>query len=113
MLVDGALVEPTPVQAARDLGASFVIAVDVAFRPTENDSSGMADLGFQAVHILVNNLAAMQVQSADVAIRIDVHAVFSKEGAAGTIAAGREAVRRAWPEILGALTARAERRSAR
>ena len=112
MLVDGALVEPTPVQAARDLGADFVIAVDVAYRPSEGEASGMTDLGFQAIHILVNNLAAMQLPSADVTIRIDVHAAFSKDGSAGTIAAGREAVRRAWPEIAGALT-RAERRAAR
>jgi NTE family protein len=112
-LVDGALVEPNPVQAARDLGADFVIAVDVAYRPHENDASGISDLAFQAVHILVNTLGAQQLQTADVAIRIDLHAAYMRDGPAGAIAAGREAVRRAWPEILGALSARGQRRAAR
>jgi len=106
ILADGALVEPNPVRAARDLGADFVIAVDVAFRPSENDASGMSDLAFQAIHILVNTLGAQQLQAADVAIRIDLHAVFMKDGSAAVINEGRNAVRRAWPEILGALATR-------
>jgi len=34
-LVDGALAEPVPIRAARELGADVVIAIDVAFRPAE------------------------------------------------------------------------------
>jgi len=112
-LVDGALVEPNPVQAARDLGAEFVIAVDVAYRPYEEAALGMSALAFQSLHILVNNLGARQLQAADVAIRIDVHDTYVKCGAAGTIAAGREAVRRVWPELLGALAQRSDRRATR
>jgi len=112
-LVDGALVEPNPVQAARDLGAEVVIAVDVAYRPYEDTASGMGDLAFQSMHILVNALGAQQLDEADVAIRLDVHAVYSKCGHAATVAAGRAAARKAWPEIIKALTTRAERRAAR
>jgi hypothetical protein len=57
-LVDGALVEPVPVDAARDLGATLVIAVDVAYRPHEEEASGLTAYAFQAMHILVNSLAA-------------------------------------------------------
>jgi NTE family protein len=112
-LVDGALVEPNPVQAARDLGAELVIAVDVAYRPYEDKASGMGELAFQSMHILVNALGAHQLDEADVAIRLDIHAVYSRCGHAATVAAGREAVRRAWPEIVAALSARSLQPSAR
>jgi NTE family protein len=112
-LVDGALVEPNPVQAARDLGADFVLAVDVAYRPYEESPDGMSDLAFQSLHILVNALGARELQEADAAVRLDVHAVFTKCGADGAVAEGREAVRNAWPEILGAMMLRNERRAAR
>jgi NTE family protein len=108
-LVDGALVEPVPVAAARDLGANFVIAVDVAYRPNEEEASGLAQYAFQAMHILVNSLAAEQVRSADVAIRPNLHRRWMACGREGLIAAGRDAVARAWPEITRALLARRAR----
>jgi NTE family protein len=110
-LVDGALVEPVPVAAARDLGADFVIAVDVAYRPHEEEARGIAQYAFQAMHILVNSLAAEQVRTADVAMRPDLHARWMRCGREGLVAAGREAVARAWPGIARALLARAQRSS--
>lgn len=105
-LADGALVEPVPAEAARDLGANFVIAVDVAYRPNEEEASGMTQYAFQAMHILVNALAAQQLRSADVPIRLNLHHRFMSCGNAAMIAAGREAVRRAWPEMVRAAAAR-------
>jgi len=105
-LVDGALVEPVPVAAARDLGANFVIAIDVAYRPHEEAASGLAGYAFQAVHILVNSLAAEQLRTADVAIRPNLHQRWMECGREGLVAAGREAVARSWPEITRALLAR-------
>lgn len=105
-LVDGALVEPVPVDAARDLGANLVIAVDVAYRPNEEEASGMSAYAFQALHILVNSLAASQARSADVLIRLSLHERWMTCGRDGLVAAGRDAVARAWPEILRVLVAR-------
>jgi NTE family protein len=105
-LVDGALVEPVPVQAARDLGGNLVIAVDVAYRPYEEEASGLTAYAFQALHILVNSLAASQVRAADVQIHLSLHERWMSCGHAGLVAAGREAVASAWPEILRATTAR-------
>ena len=102
-LVDGALVEPVPVNAARDLGATFVIGVDVAYRPHEEEAHGLTQYAFQAVHILVNSLAAHQLASADVAIRLNLHERYTRCGPDALIAAGRDAVARAWPEIRRAL----------
>jgi NTE family protein len=105
-LVDGALVEPVPVKAARELGANFVIAVDVAYRPHEEEASGLTQYGFQAMHILLNALAAEQTRSADVILRLDVHKPFMECGREALVAAGREAVREAWPRIEAALRRR-------
>ena len=109
-LVDGALVEPVPVDSARDLGANFVIAVDVAYRPHEEPASGLTAHAFQAMHILVNALAASQARSADVAIRLNLHKRWLECGQEGLIAAGREAVDSAWPELQRALLARRPRK---
>jgi NTE family protein len=98
-LVDGALVEPVPVDAARELGADFVLAVDVAYRPREERAITATQLAFQAMHVVTNALAAEQLKRADVAIVIDLHAVLMKCGRGALVAAGRAAVRSAWPAI--------------
>lgn len=105
-LVDGALVEPVPVDAARDLGANFVIGVDVAYRPHEGEASGMAQYAFQSMHVMVNALSASQLRSADAVIRLNLHHTFMECGREALIAAGRDAVRRAWPEIQRSLALR-------
>jgi NTE family protein len=109
-LVDGALVEPLPVEAARDLGATLVIAVDVAYRPHEEAASGLTAYAFQALHILVNSLAASQARHADVVIRLNLHQRWKDCGREGLVAAGRHAVAAAWPEIQRALLARTVKR---
>jgi len=101
-LADGALVEPVPAATARALGADFVIAVDVNYRPYEDDAGGIVDLGFQAMHILVNSLAEAQRDEADLVVRLDVHALM-KCGHAALVGAGREAMTRALPDLQAAL----------
>jgi NTE family protein len=106
-LADGALVQPVPVKAARDLGADYVIGVDVAYRPYEEPASGLTQFGFQAMHILINSLAAEEMRGADFPLRLDVHRQLMDCGPESLIAAGREAVRRAWPQLSRSLAARA------
>jgi NTE family protein len=105
-LVDGALVEPVPVAAARAMGADVVLGVDVAYRPYEDRVDGLTGSAFQAMHILINTLAARELAEADVAIRLDVHDRLVHCGPEALIAAGREAVRSAWPDIARAVRAR-------
>lgn len=104
LLADGALVEPIPVRAARSLGADVVIAVDVAYRPYEEEASGVTGIAFQTMHIMVNAMAADLMREADVPIRLDLHHRFKACGREALVAAGREAVRRAWPQIRAALS---------
>ena len=105
-LADGALAEPVPVDAARSMGADFVIAVDVLYRPHEEPAEGIVQSGFQALNILVNNLAAVQSRAADVALHLDVHETLMKCGNDAVIALGRDAMRRAMPQVERALRAR-------
>ena len=105
-LADGALVEPVPVDAARAMGADFVIAVDVLYRPHEEPAEGIVQSGFQALNILVNNLAAVQSRGADIALHLDVHETLVKCGNEAVIALGRNAMRRAMPQVERALRAR-------
>jgi len=102
-LADGALVEPVPARTARELGADFVIAIDVAYRPYEESARGLVQSGFQAIHVLVNSLAVEQDRYADYVVRIDVHRVYMECGAQAMVYAGRQAVREAWPAIEAAL----------
>jgi len=104
-LGDGALVEPVPVRTARELGADYVIAIDVAYRPYEAPASGLLQNGFQAMHILVNSLAGTEMRSADFPIRIDAHHIMTECGNQALIAAGRDAVAREWPELRRSLIA--------
>lgn len=95
---DGALVEPVPVDTARSLGANYVIAIDVAYRPYEEPVSGITGNAFQAMHILVNTLAERELRDADLVIRLDVHHLMGC-GRAALIAAGRDAMTRALPDL--------------
>lgn len=104
-LGDGALVEPVPVRTARELGADYVIAVDVAYRPYEAPASGLLANGFQAMHILVNSLSDAEMRAADFPIRIDAHHTMTECGNQALIAAGRDAVARQWPELRRSLLA--------
>jgi NTE family protein len=111
-LVDGALVEPVPVAAARSLGADFVIAVDVAYRPYEEAASGLTAFAFQAMHILVNSLAAQQLRDADYSLRLDLHHQLMRCGSHSLIEVGRAAVRDTWPALVVNLRAAAARSAA-
>jgi len=104
-LVDGALVEPVPIRAARELGADLVIAVDVAFRPAEEPARSLLGAPFQAMHILVNRLIDEQIGEADLAIRMNVHHLFSEPDTEHRlVAAGEQAVLERWPLVAALAT---------
>jgi len=89
-----------PVDAARELGADVVIAVDVAYRPYEDTVSGITGVAFQMFHIMVNQLISEQIRRADARIQLDVHALVLGPNPERTlIRAGEQAVRTKWPAI--------------
>lgn len=103
-LIDGALSAPVPVDAACQVGATFTVAVDVAYRPYEEAISGISDVAFQMFHIMVNRLIDEQIKRAEFAIRLDAHeAMRGDDMLSNVIRAGEGAVHRHWPELTRAL----------
>lgn len=102
-LVDGSLAAPVPVDVARHkVGTdAVVLAVDVAYRPSDEPPRWLGDIAFQTLHILVNALAAEQMQRADVALRLSLHQLMRSAHTMPTalMDAGEKAVLEAWPRL--------------
>ena len=98
-LVDGSLSAPLPVDMARQRGATVVLAIDVAYRPSEAPARDITDVAFQSMHILINALAAEQAARADVVLRLNLHQLAMGSDPAALIAAGERALQEAWPRL--------------
>lgn len=107
--VDGGVVSPVPVDAAREMGADFVIAVDIGSKPTAGDASPSNLLGNvnQSIRIMGQRLAAAELKRADVVIRPAVNDIgaadFSQKQRA--ILEGERALQAALPQIRDRLAA--------
>jgi NTE family protein len=99
--VDGGVVSPVAVDAARRMGADVVIAVDISFAGGETPPETTIDTMLQAVSIMYSRLSAQQLQRADVVIRPKVGSVasgdFSKRHEA--VLEGEKAALEALPAI--------------
>lgn len=67
--VDGGLTSPVPVKFARDLGADFVIAVDISARPDVQANIGSLDILLQTFTIMGQRINHYELKSADVLIQ--------------------------------------------
>lgn len=67
--VDGGLVAPIPVRAARGLGADLVIAVDISGRPSGKTKAGSLDVLLDTISIMGGALGKTELAAADVLIR--------------------------------------------
>ena len=68
-LVDGGLTSPVPVGVARQLGADFVIAVDVGGKPSPKPRSGLYEIILQSFEIMGRSLAQLESKSANLLIQ--------------------------------------------
>ena len=107
-LIDGGIVRNLPVDVARDMGADFVIAVDVGELPedrSEAELGGFVDVLMQTVTIQGRTNVEGQMQAADIAIQVKLDDIsimdFARVGE--TIPLGEKAAR-AEVEALAALT---------
>ena len=112
--VDGGVVSPIPVDAARRLGADFVIAVDISAAPDGSNPQGMMNIVGQSISIMGRQLAAQESARADVVIRPDLRGIgptdFEQKNQA--ILAGEKAALAAIPAIRAKLAAMAAARQA-
>jgi len=104
--VDGGVVSPVPVDAARELGAEFVIAVDISSKANGIDSpTSMLGNINQSIRIMGNKLGALELARADIVIRPRVNDIgpadFEQKNRA--ILEGERAAQAALPQIRAKL----------
>jgi NTE family protein len=101
MYVDGGVVSPVAVDAARRLGADVVIAVDLSSTIGDTQPEGTMDTILQSVSIMYSKIASIQLSKADVVIRPKVGYIgsddFSKKHEA--VLEGEMAALKALPQI--------------
>ncbi len=106
--VDGGLVSPVPVRAARQMGAEVVIAVDISSPPEGNLAAGTLEVLLQTFAIMSKSINYFELKEADVVIRPALHGVSSSDFGARkrSIEAGRQAMLQALPQLRAALAAK-------
>lgn len=102
MYVDGGIVSPVAVEAAKRHGADYVIAVDVSSGTGYGLPENTIETILQSVNIMYSNLASLQLSKADVVIRPRVGYIasddFSKRHEA--ILEGEKATLEVLPQIM-------------
>ncbi len=99
--VDGGLVSPVPVRFAKEMGAQFVVAVDIS-SPPERDPPGDAfRMLMQTFSIMGRSINMFELRDADVVIRPRLDGVGSADFSARrrAVQAGREAAQAMLPLI--------------
>lgn len=74
--VDGGLVQPVPVEAAKEMGADIVIAIDISAKPTSGTKGFWATID-QSVSIMNQVALNKQLKMADVIIRPNINNISS------------------------------------
>jgi len=114
--VDGGVVSPVPVDAARELGADFVIAVDISSKANgiASPTSLLGNVN-QSITIMGQKLGALELQRADIVIRPKVSDIgaadFEQKNRA--ILEGERAAQAALPQIKAKLAALQSTRQAK
>ena len=103
--VDGGLVSPVPVRYARQMGAEFVIAVDISSAPEANAASDTLEILMQTFSIMSKSINTFELKDADVVVRPLLVGVGSSNFSARrqAIEAGRVAMTALLPQLRLAL----------
>lgn len=106
--VDGGLVSPVPVRAARKMGAELIIAVDISTPPEASAASGTLEILLQTFTIMGKSISAIELKDADVLVRPSLQGVSSADFSARkrSIEAGRQAMLLALPQLRAAIEAK-------
>jgi NTE family protein len=103
--VDGGLVSPVPVRYARQMGADFVIAVDISSLPEGNAASDTLQVLMQTFTIMIKSINNFELREADIVIRPALSGVGSSDFGSRrrSIEAGRVATLAILPQLKLAL----------
>lgn len=103
--VDGGLVSPVPVRYAREMGAEFVIAVDISSAPEGNPSADPLQILLQTFAIMGKSINSWELKDADLVVRPALTGMGSGDfaGKRRAIDAGRAAMQALLPQLKAAL----------
>jgi NTE family protein len=108
--VDGGLVAPVPVRYAREMGADFVIAVNISTQPDAQPATSNLDVVLQTFTIMGQTINRLEMKDADIVITPSLGAMRGNDfnGRNLAILAGEQATAAALPELRAKLKARRE-----
>lgn len=103
--VDGGLVSPVPVRYTREMGAEFVIAVDISSAPEGNPSGDPLQILLQTFAIMGRSINSWELRDADLVVRPALSGMGSGDfaGKRRAIDAGRAAMQAALPQLKAAM----------
>jgi NTE family protein len=106
--VDGGLVSPVPVRAARQMGAEVIVAVDISSQPEGNLAGGTVEILLQTFSIMGKSINTFELKDADVVVRPLLQGISSSDFGARkrSIEAGRQAMLLALPALRLAIDAK-------
>lgn len=106
--VDGGLVAPVPVRFARQMGAEFVIAVDISSPPDGAATGDAMRMLLQTFSIMGRSINNFELKEADIVLRPKLTGISSADFAARkrSIAAGREMALAMLTDLRGRLAAK-------
>jgi NTE family protein len=106
--VDGGLVSPVPVRAARKMGADLVIAVDISSAPEGNHAGGSLEILLQTFAIMGKSINTFELNDADIVVRPSLIGVSSADFGAKkrSIEAGRQAMLLMLPKLREVIAAK-------
>lgn len=109
--VDGGLVAPVPVRAAKELGADFVIAVDISASPRDGKTRSSLDVLLQTFTIMGQSISKFELAEADIVIRPHTPEIKATdfEGRHLAVLEGEQAVAAALPDLRARLLRLKER----
>ena len=110
MYVDGGLVAPVPVRFAREMGADFIIAVNISVQPDVQLASSSIDVLLQTFAIMGQSINRYELKYADIVIRPGLGMMKGNDfnGRNLAVLAGEQAAMALMPEIKRKLKIRRE-----
>ena len=105
--VDGGLVAPVPVKQAREMGANFVIAVDISSDPEGNPAGDTFQILMQTFAIMGKSINVLALREAEFVVRPSLSGVKSADFGARrrSIEAGRSAMQSMLPQLKARIAA--------
>ena len=108
--VDGGLVSPVPVRFAREMGADFIIAVNISSHPDAQAAGTSVEVMLQTFNIMGQSISRQELKEADVVIQPSLGAMKGSDFGSRNIAilAGEQAAAAVMTELKSKLKAKRE-----